>query len=100
MYPPEDATRQLVAEYIEHYNTVRLHCFIGYIAPVDKLNGRDQELFKERDQKLEAAWEQRRIKRDRRLKKRQFRSIRIPINSDSCRAHFDRGNTAYGYSNA
>jgi hypothetical protein len=55
--------RRLVAEYIEHYNTVRLHSSIGYIAPVDKLYGRDTEIFKERDQKLEAARDQRRIKR-------------------------------------
>ena len=52
-----------MAEYIEHYHTVRLHSAIGYIAPVDKLNGRENEIFKERDQKLEAAREQRRIKR-------------------------------------
>jgi len=58
-----DDARRLVAEYIEHYHTVRLHSAIGYIAPVDKLNGRESEIFKERDQKLEAAREQRRIKR-------------------------------------
>jgi len=52
-----------VAEYVTHYNVVRLHSSIGYIAPADKLNGRDKDIFKERDQKLEAAREQRRIKR-------------------------------------
>ncbi|MFZ5997969.1 MAG: integrase core domain-containing protein, partial [Nitrospirota bacterium] len=58
-----DDARRLVAEYIEYYNTVRLHSSIGYIAPADKLGGREVEIFKERDQKLEAAREQRRIKR-------------------------------------
>jgi transposase InsO family protein len=58
-----DEARRLVAEYIEHYNTVRLHSAIGYIAPADKLNGKAEEIFKERDQKLETAREQRRIKR-------------------------------------
>ena len=58
-----DDARRLVAEYIEHYNNIRLHSSIGYVAPADKLNARDKELFKERDQKLEAAREQRRIKR-------------------------------------
>jgi putative transposase len=58
-----DDARRLVAEYIEHYNTVRLHSAIGYIAPADKLSGRAQAIFKERDQKLEAAREKRRIKR-------------------------------------
>ena len=58
-----DDARRLVAEYIAHYNNVRLHSAIGFIAPADKLTGRDQVIFKERDQKLEAAREQRRIKR-------------------------------------
>jgi len=58
----EDA-RRLVAEYIEYYNTIRLHSAIGYIAPADKLNGREKEIFEERDRKLEAARQQRWIKR-------------------------------------
>ncbi|MGZ6210347.1 MAG: IS3 family transposase [Syntrophales bacterium] len=58
-----DDARRIVAEYIEYYNTGRLHSAIGYIAPADKLNGRDKDIFKERAQKLEAAREQRRIKR-------------------------------------
>ena len=61
----EDA-RRLVAEYIAHYNTVRLHSAIGYVAPIDKLLGRDKEIFSLRDQKLETAREQRRIKRQQR----------------------------------
>ncbi|MEI8185777.1 MAG: hypothetical protein WCG19_03675 [Chlorobiaceae bacterium] len=36
---------------------------IGYIAPKDKLEGRDSQIFKERDQKLEAAREARKQKR-------------------------------------
>jgi putative transposase len=43
----------MVEGFIHHYNNVRLHSAIGYIAPVDKLNGREQEIFKERDRKLE-----------------------------------------------
>jgi putative transposase len=58
-----DDARRLVTEYIEYYNTVRLHSAIGYVAPINKLNGRDKDIFKERDQKLEAAREQRKIKR-------------------------------------
>lgn len=58
-----DEARRLVTEYIIHYNTVRLHSAIGYVTPADKLNGRDKEIFKARDQKLEAAREQRKIKR-------------------------------------
>ncbi|HUI45690.1 MAG TPA: transposase [Nitrospirota bacterium] len=44
-----DDARRLVAEYVTHYNTARLHSSIGYIAPVDRLNGRHQDIFKERD---------------------------------------------------
>ena len=58
-----DDARRMVEGFINHYNNVRLHSAIGYIAPVDKLNGRDQEIFKERDRKLEEAREQRRKKR-------------------------------------
>jgi putative transposase len=52
-----DDARRIVEKYIEHYNTVRLHSAIGYVTPADKLNGRDQEIFKERDRKLEEARE-------------------------------------------
>lgn len=58
-----DDARRMVAKYIEHYNNVRLHSAIGYVAPIDKLNGRDQEIFKERDRKLEEARELRKQKR-------------------------------------
>ncbi len=60
-----DDAKRLVAEYVTHYNTIRLHSSIGFVAPADKLTGKDQEIFKERDQKLEAAREQRKIKRQR-----------------------------------
>ena len=60
-----DDARRIVEKYVEHYNTVRLHSSIGYVAPADKLNGRDQVIFKERDRKLEEAREQRKQKRHR-----------------------------------
>jgi transposase InsO family protein len=50
-----DDARRLVAGYVEHYNTVRLHSAIGYVTPADKLAGREQEIFTRRDAKLEAA---------------------------------------------
>ena len=58
----EDA-RRIVAEFVEHYNNVRLHSAIGYIAPKDKLEGRAEVIWQERDQKLETAREKRRQKR-------------------------------------
>jgi putative transposase len=60
-----DDARRIVDKYIEHYNTVRLHSAIGYVSPADKLYSRDQEIFKERDRKLEEAREKRKQKRQR-----------------------------------
>ena len=51
--------RQLVAGFVEHYNQVRLHSAIGYVAPADKLAGREPTIFAARDQKLAAARERR-----------------------------------------
>jgi putative transposase len=59
----EDAQR-IVGLWVNHYNTVRLHCAIGYIAPVDKLEGRETQIFAERDRKLEAARQQRQLRRN------------------------------------
>jgi transposase InsO family protein len=50
----EDALR-LVTGYMEHYNEVRLHSALGYVTPKDKLEGKEKEIFAERDRKLEAA---------------------------------------------
>jgi transposase InsO family protein len=58
----EDA-RRIVAKFVEHYNTVRLHSAIGYVTPQDKLHGRDKEILAVRDRKLEAARERRKQKR-------------------------------------
>jgi transposase InsO family protein len=58
----EDA-RRLVEEFVEHYNTVRLHSAIGYVTPQDKLAGREPEIFAARDRKLEAARAARRARR-------------------------------------
>lgn len=60
-----DDARRMVQKYITHYNETRLHSAIGYVAPLDKLEGRDIEIFKERDRKLEAARESRKLKRQR-----------------------------------
>ena len=54
----EDA-RRIVARYVGHYNTVRLHSAIGYVTPQDKLLGREREIHDERDRKLAAARQRR-----------------------------------------
>ncbi len=56
-------TREVVGRYVEHYNTVRLHSAIGYVTPKDKLEGKELEIFKARDQKLETAREARKERR-------------------------------------
>jgi transposase InsO family protein len=58
----EEAIR-IVAEFVEHYNHVRLHSAIGYVAPADMLAGRQKEIWQERDRKIEAAREARRQRR-------------------------------------
>ncbi|MBF8275376.1 MAG: hypothetical protein HW390_449 [Candidatus Brocadiaceae bacterium] len=55
--------RRIVEEFIAHYNTKRLHSATGYIAPQDKLIGREKEIFSERDRKLSDALERRAAKR-------------------------------------
>ena len=59
----EDAIR-IVTKYVEHYNEVRLHSAIGYIAPADKLAGREAEIFAARDRKLAEARERRKEQRE------------------------------------
>ena len=51
--------RQLVERFVEDYNHSRLHSGIGYVTPADKLAGREQAIFDERDRKLAEARAQR-----------------------------------------
>jgi putative transposase len=59
----EDAQR-LVDRWVDRYNQVRLHSALGYIAPADKLAGRETAIFAQRDRKLETAREQRQAQRN------------------------------------
>jgi transposase InsO family protein len=58
-----DEARRVVARFVEHYNRVRLHSAIGYIAPLDFMAGKADAIWSERDRKLEAARERRRQRR-------------------------------------
>lgn len=60
---PEDA-RRLIASYVDHYNTVRLHSAIGFVTPRDMLAGRQAEIHAARDRKLEQARRQRQLRRE------------------------------------
>lgn len=55
--------RRVVSEFVTHYNTVRLHGAIGYVAPADKLEGRAEAILAARDAKLTAAREARKARR-------------------------------------
>ncbi len=59
----EDA-RRIIAKFVDHYNQVRLHSALGYITPADKLAGKEQAIFAERDRKLQEAREDRKLKRN------------------------------------
>jgi hypothetical protein len=48
---------------VDHYNGVRLHSAIGYVTPLAKLEGRESQIFAERDRKLEEARQQRQLHR-------------------------------------
>jgi len=58
-----DDARRIVGQFVAHYNEVRLHSAIGFVTPKEKLEGRDAEIFAARDRKLEAAREQRKLRR-------------------------------------
>ena len=58
----EDAKR-VTQTFIDHYNQTRLHSALGYVTPADRLANRHRALFQQRDQKLETARQNRKLKR-------------------------------------
>ncbi|MFV0389778.1 MAG: IS3 family transposase [Pyrinomonadaceae bacterium] len=46
---------KIVGEYVEKYNSQRLHSAIGYITPNDRMAGKSEEIWKARDEKLQKA---------------------------------------------
>lgn len=58
-----DDAKRVVTKFVKEYNTVRLHSALGYITPLDKLEGREQEIFAERDRKLMEARQKRAVAR-------------------------------------
>jgi len=50
----EDA-RKSVTIFVDHYNNIRLHSSIGYVAPKDKLDGLEMDIFESRKCKLSEA---------------------------------------------
>jgi len=77
-----DDARRIVADYVDHYNTVRLHSAIGYVTPQDKLLGKDAVIFAARDRKLAEA-------RERRKQMRQTRHEQLATPADPSRPAID-----------
>jgi transposase InsO family protein len=75
-----DAQR-LVGGYVVHYNDERLHSAIGYVAPKDKLEGREGRIFAERRRKLREARKRRRL--------RQHGEAKVPAAQQALQAAMD-----------
>lgn len=60
-----DDAKNLIQKYVAHYNNVRLHSAIGYISPKNCLDGRSDSIFLDRESKLFAARELRKLKRSK-----------------------------------
>lgn len=58
-----EEARRVVDGFVHHYNCQRLHSAIGYITPEAKLQGKEKQIFEERDRKLEQARENRKVVR-------------------------------------
>lgn len=56
-----DHARQLVADFVRHYNAERLHSSIGYVTPLDKLNGNAEKIAADRCEKLRQAKQHRAV---------------------------------------
>ena len=67
--------RRLVVQFVQHYNTARLHSAVGYVTPLDKLLGRETLIFAERDRKLQEAREQRRRSRQAPIAEKELVSV-------------------------
>ena len=52
--------------YVDYYNAIRLHSYIGYVTPHDMLAERQAEIHAARDRKLEEARRQRQLRREAR----------------------------------
>jgi transposase InsO family protein len=77
-----DEARRIVADYVRHYNGVRLHSAIGYVTPNDRLLGNDVAIHAARDRKLIEA-------RERRKEMRQTQHEQLESRAESARPAID-----------
>ena len=74
---------KIVGEFIEEYNSKRLHSAIGYITPNDKMAGKAEEIWQSRDEKLETARRLRKLAREKsreEVRNKQNLTLREAIN--------------------
>lgn len=69
---------RIVGEFIEEYNGKRLHSAIGWITPNDKLAGKSEEIWQNRDEKLENARKTRAMARKNGIQAGRFEQILTP----------------------
>ena len=55
--------KRIVGDFVSDYNNCRLHSAISYVTPADKLAGRDAEILRTRDERIETARAARRMRR-------------------------------------
>jgi len=77
-----EEARRIVAEYVQHYNHVRLHSAVGYVTPNDRLLGNDLAIHAARDRKLIEA-------RERRKQMRQTHHEQLEARVDTSRPAID-----------
>jgi len=53
--------RKALKEFVEHYNTKRLHSALSYVTPHDVMNGRQAKILAAREAKLDAARSERKL---------------------------------------
>lgn len=58
-----EAAAKAVADFVYEYNNCRLHSSLGYITPADKLVGKEEEIYRLRDERLDSARLQRKARR-------------------------------------
>jgi transposase InsO family protein len=56
-----EEAKRITGDFIDYYNTTRLHSAIGFIAPKDRPEARHQQIHTDRDKKLEEARRRRKL---------------------------------------
>jgi len=56
-----EEARRVVTDFVDRYNNERLHGAIGYLTPKDKLEGRGEAIFADRQRKLQQARKNRKL---------------------------------------